>query len=103
MIWIILVFVSPLIMLVVSAIAWFRVIRANKPHAPGRKLITSSLKYAVIGLVLSLILTIVWAVGYESATGYSAGNAPLVWIFFGGPLGASLGQLVALIRWLRAA
>jgi hypothetical protein len=38
-------------------------------------------------------------VSYEHTTGYSAGNAPIAWIFFYGPISAAMGEIVALVQW----
>ena len=62
-------------------------------------LITRSLLYAVLGALVSLIMVVLWMVWYKSSTGYDAGNAPLAWIFFYGPVSGALGQLAALIHW----
>ena len=35
----------------------------------------------------------------EKTTGYSAGNAPVAWIFFFGPLGAAIGALIGFLVW----
>ena len=51
------------------------------------------------GSIASLACTIGWMVWYENTTGYSAGNAPLGWIFFYGPASAAVGQLLALVVW----
>lgn len=45
------------------------------------------------------MLTIIAMVWYEASTGYNAGNGPLGWIFFYGPISAALGQLIAMVQW----
>ena len=62
-------------------------------------LIWITIALAVAGAAASLACTIGWMVWYENTTGYSAGNAPLGWIFFYGPASAALGQFLALIIW----
>lgn len=57
-------------------------------------------KYAGGGAGATLIYTIGWMIWYEKTTGYSAGNAPLGWIFFLGPVGALIGALIGLLVWL---
>ncbi len=63
------------------------------------RLVWTSAAFALAGAVATLVLTIAWMIWYEKTTGYSAGNGPLGWIFFYGPLGAASGQLVALLLW----
>jgi hypothetical protein len=62
-------------------------------------LVWTSAAFAVAGAIATLAFTVAWMIWYEKTTGYSAGNAPLGWIFFYGPLGAAFGQLVALVLW----
>jgi hypothetical protein len=92
-------FLSPLLMVVMAAI----VVAMSKLHSmPKPKismLVWISVAFAAAGAAASLIFTIAWMVWYEKTTGYSAGNAPLGWIFFYGPASAALGQLLALIVW----
>ena len=88
--------------LLIAALAIIFVVYAKLAALPKpsiASLIGNSFLYAVVGTIVSLILTIVWMVWYESSTGYSAGNGPLAWIFFYGPVSAALGQLAALVRW----
>ncbi len=93
---------SPLIMLVVSAIAYFVVVYSKRPHAPVKRLVIVSLMYAGIMLVVSLLLTIAWMIWYQYSTGYDAGNAIVGWIFFFAPASVALGQLIGLVQWLRS-
>jgi hypothetical protein len=65
------------------------------------QLILLSVACAVIGAFLTLLYTVAWMIWYEKTTGFSAGNAPIAWIFFYGPLGLAFGQLVALLLWWR--
>lgn len=92
-------FLSPLLMLIVAAIVviYARVARLRK--APLGYLIGRSVAFAVASAALTLLCTIVWMIWYETTTGYSAGNAPLGWIFFYGPLSAAFGQFAALLVW----
>jgi hypothetical protein len=53
-----------------------------------------------MGGVGSLLLSIAWMIHYEKPTGFSAGNAPLAWIFFYSPVGAATGQLIGLMMLL---
>jgi hypothetical protein len=62
----------------------------------GNILVLKSIKYGFIGAVISLGFTIIWIVWYEHSSGYSAGNAPVGWILFYGPLSFSIGQIIAL-------
>ena len=90
---------SPAIMLVVTIITV--VVAKVSGHRMGRirNLVGRTILYAFVGALLTLAYTIGWMVWYERATGYSAGNAPIGWIFFYGPGGAALGQLIALVHW----
>ena len=92
-------FLSPVLMLIVAAIVviYARLTRLRK--APLDYLIGRSVAFAVAGAALTLLCTIGWMIWYENTTGYSAGNAPLGWIFFYGPLSAACGQFVALLMW----
>lgn len=91
-------FLSPVAMVVVAAmvVALAKVRGLPKPKVS--TLLWISVAFAVSGAVASLAYTICWMMWYEY-TGYSAGNAPLAWIFFYGPASAALGQLLALIIW----
>lgn len=92
-------FLSPLLMGVVAMalVIFARLARLPKPRVAF--LVGRSVAYALIGVVASLLLTVGGMIWYESSTGYSAGNAPLGWIFFYGPLSAALGQFAALVQW----
>ena len=85
------------IVLAVTVVAIAKLLRART--AAVRILVELSVWYAIVGAGLSLILLIIWMVWYERISGYSAGNAPLGWIFVGGPVSAAFGQIVALIVW----
>ena len=91
---------SPIITLLILAIGAVaaRKYSSKQPSISG--LVVTSLIYAGACLVLSLIGTIFWMSYYENTTGYSAGNAPLGWIFFYAPLSITLGMLIAFIHWL---
>lgn len=56
--------------------------------------------FGFAGCVASLIWTILWMSNYESRTGYSAGNAPIGWLFFYGPLSFAAGGLAAIPLWI---
>jgi hypothetical protein len=90
---------SPVAMLIVAAmvVALAKARGQAKPRVSTLIWITVAL--AIGGAAASLAYTIGWMVWYEKSTGYSAGNAPLGWIFFYGPASAAIGQLVALIIW----
>ena len=92
-------FLSPLAMIVVAGaiVAIAKILSLPKPKVGA--LIWMSIALAAAGAIASLIYTIGWMIWYENTTGYSAGNAPLGWIFFYGPASAALGQLLALIVW----
>ena len=66
---------------------------------PLRWLVIRTVVYAFLGAGTSLACVIVWMYWYERATGYSAGNGPLGWIFFYGPLSVAFGQCAALMHW----
>jgi hypothetical protein len=63
------------------------------------ELLLRTVVYAVAAAAISLGGTIAWMIWYEKTTGYSAGNAPLGWIFYYGPLSAGIGEFIALIHW----
>ncbi len=90
---------SPLLIAVLAIIlvAYAKLTSRTKPSVGF--LAWRSFLYAAIGAIVSLGLTIGWMAWYESSTGYSAGNGPLAWIFFYGPVSAALGQLAALAQW----
>ena len=90
---------SPIIIALV-ALAVFRFSTAARLIKPsGSKLLANSIVLGAIGAGASLLYTIAWAIWYESSTGYGAGNAPLGWIFFYGPLSISVGEAIALVLW----
>lgn len=73
--------------------------RSRKPTIPALFLYAGI--FAGTGAALSLAWLVGWMVWYERSTGYSAGNAPVAWIFFYGPLSVAVGELVGLAYWLR--
>ena len=93
------VFLSPLLMVIVAAL----VVVMAKDHALPKPrmgvLVWLSIAFAGAGTIASLLFSIGWMIWYEKTTGYSAGNAPLGWIFLYGPASAALGQLLALVVW----
>ncbi|HTT07979.1 MAG TPA: hypothetical protein VMH34_04235 [Gammaproteobacteria bacterium] len=90
---------SPLLMAIV-AILVVAIAKARSMSKPKLSvLILMSIVFAIAGAIASLIYTMTWMVWYEKATGYSAGNAPVGWILFSGPLSAALSQLLALLIW----
>ncbi len=90
---------SPVAMVVVAAMVVALAKVRGLATAKVSTLIWTTVAFAVAGAAASLAYTIGWMVWYENTTGYSAGNAPLGWIFFYGPASAALGQLLALIVW----
>jgi TRAP-type C4-dicarboxylate transport system permease small subunit len=86
-------------MAIVAVIAFAYLKRSGYQMPRGNRLLGLSISYAIVGAIASLVLLIIWMIWYEKSTGYSAGNAPVGWIFFYGPLSAALGQLIALIQW----
>ena len=72
---------------------------AEKPKAKISTLVRLSLLFAVVGAGASLLLNITWMIWYERTSGFSAGNAPLGWLFFYGPFSVALGQLFVLTVW----
>ena len=98
---ILIIFIFPLLALIIQ-VGIVIYAKKTKLHKPKTKvLITNSFKYGFVGAVISLLLTIISMFWYEYSSGYSAGNAPVAWILFYGPLSFSLGQIVALIKWWR--
>jgi len=95
----ILIMSSPVIMVFVSFVVFIISKSKTSHNDAGLMLMNKSIKYALIGAGITLIYTIVSMVWYEKTTGYSAGNGPLGWLFFYGPLGIALGQILALIKW----
>jgi hypothetical protein len=94
-----LVLFSPILGLAFSFVATILAAEVGLRKPPISVLIARTVSYAAAGAVLSLGATIVWMVWYEWSTGFDAGNGPLFWIFFAGPISATLGELVALVRW----
>ena len=92
-------FFSPVIaiLVAVAVVAFAKLTNRSKPEVS--TLIRLSLLFGVVGAGASLMLTIAWMIWYEKTTGYSAGNAPVGWIFFYGPSSVALGQLLALTVW----
>ena len=93
------IFFSPVLMVIVAVIA---VILAELKHLPKPGvgyLASLTIILAMVGLGGSLLCTIGWAIWYEQTKHLNAGNAPLAWIFFYGPVSTALGQLIALILW----
>ena len=93
------VFFSPLIVAVFALIVVLLAMKAKLSKPSLTYLVTRSFVFAAIGAVSTLLLTIAWIIWYEHSTGYSANQTPFAWIFFFGPLSATLGQLVALGMW----
>jgi hypothetical protein len=92
-------FMSPALMLVAALLVVLIAKMRGRPIERIGRLVWTSAAFALAGAVATLVLTIAWMIWYEKTTGYSAGNGPLGWIFFYGPLGAASGQLVALLLW----
>lgn len=92
-------FFAPAIMIVVAIAVYLfaKQGRFGKPSAV--VLFRLTVMYALVGGGLSLVLTVAWMFWYEATSGYSAGNAPLAWIFVYGPLSVALGQVLALVVW----
>ena len=90
---------SPIAMVVVAAMVVALAKVRGLAKAKVSTLAWTTVAFAVAGAAASLACTIGWMVWYENTTGYSAGNAPLGWIFFYGPASAAFGQLPALIVW----
>ena len=65
-----------------------------------KKLVIWVLIFSATGALLSLMATIAWMIWYEKTTGFSAGNAPIGWIFVYGPASFAVGELVGLGFWL---
>lgn len=56
--------------------------------------------YAFAGGAAALGGTIIWIIWCERTSGFSAGNAPLGWIFFYGPISVAVEEFIALVHWL---
>lgn len=99
---ILLIFIFPFLALIIQIgiIIYAKRIKLHKPRT--EVLIKNSFKYGFIGAGISLLITIISMVWYEYSSGYSAGNAPVGWILFYGPLSFSIGQIVALTKWWRS-
>lgn len=97
-----LIFLAPILPVIVAVIevGFVAVARYKEITKPPASLLASkSIKYGVVGAVISLVITIAWMVWYEHTSGYSAGNGPIGWIFFYGPISFAIGQVVALVKW----
>ena len=90
---------SPIFVAVLEVAVVLIVKLKGLPKRSGTYLVILNVCFAAIGAVATLLYTIAWMISYTKSTGFSAGNAPLFWIFFWGPLGAALGQLIALVIW----
>jgi len=96
-----LVFFSPVL---VTALAVAMAISAYQSGTPVQQLWALAgrmMLFAFIGAALSLVATLACMIWYEHTTGYSAGDAPLGWLFFYGPISISLGELGAMVTWWR--
>jgi hypothetical protein len=95
-------FFSPIAVAVISLIV-FLACRAPRFRRPsGKALVGVSAAAAAICAALTLAYTIMEMAWYEAGTGRSAGNGPLGWILFSGPLSVAVGFVVALVAWLFA-
>jgi hypothetical protein len=90
---------SPLIIVIIAKLVFFLAKTAGLQKRDGKYLVSRSWWFELIGAGTSLLWLIDWMIKYEKNTGFSAGNAPLFWIFFYGPVSAAAGQLLALIVW----
>jgi hypothetical protein len=90
---------APIFAALVAAFAALIASESAVPRPPARVLVVRSVLYAGLGAAVSLAATIAWMVWYERTSGQSAGDAPIGWILFYGPLSAASGQIVALISW----
>ena len=75
-------FLSPIAMVLVAVIVAVLAKVRGLGKAKVGTLVWMTVAFAVAGSIASLACTIGWMVWYEKTTGYSAGNAPLGWIFF---------------------
>ena len=89
----------PLLLVTIEVICVIVAKVQNAVKPPLLRLVLKNIQYGVLGLVLSLLATIAWMFWFEYTEGVSAGNAPLGWAIFYGPLSFGLGQFVALYRW----
>ena len=90
------VFLSPLWVAAVTAIL---VASSKEPKPRLGSLVVYSLSLGAIGAISSLLYTLVSIEQYQTQTRYDAGNGPLGWLFFYGPLSFAAGQIVALVFW----
>ena len=92
---------NPVSALIIQSICFYSRQRKLNKVLENDFLVLKTFKYGFIGLALSLAHTIWWMGWYEKTSGFSAGNAPLGWIFFSGPMSFSIGQYIALYRWYK--
>ena len=92
-------FFSPAVALIIALVVWGYAKSNSLPKPESWVLIVLTLAFAAAGATITLLMTMAWMEWYEHTTGYGAGNAPLRWIFFYGPVGIAIGQLCALAVW----
>jgi len=94
-----LILTAPLIVLVFTIFVDFVARHANLKKEGTSELFKRTFLYGLIGAGGTLLYTILWMIWYEISTGYGAGNGPLEWIFFLGPLSMAAGQILGIIVW----
>jgi len=95
-----LTFLGPVLLGFSITYAYLFLKKRNFPKDTGEGFpVPLALVLGVAGAGITLAGTIVWMVWYESTTGFSAGNAPLGWIFITGPGGIALSVIVGFIVW----
>ena len=88
----------PIATTVAAGVITYRV--KKNSHAVGVYIpLVQAFKWGSILAVVSLIWLIGWIVWYERSTRYSAGNAPVGWLVFYGPLSFGCGQVLGLAMW----
>lgn len=90
---------SPICAATLAVLIWSLTKAVGVPRPPFTHLAILSTGAGVIGAGLTFAYTFASMIWYTWSTGYDAGNAPLAWIFFFGPIGFACGQLVALLAW----
>jgi hypothetical protein len=91
-------FLGPALMGVSIGYPWLLLERRwSREHLEPAPPLVLALLLAAAGAGVTLAATIVWMVWYEKTTGFSAGNAPLGWIFITGPGGVAIAVVYGFV------